>query len=549
MKKLGLILMVWALILGTMQCKKNDESNKPENDGESVFITLNVGGGTRAEVVPEDDIAPVYYAEGDMIHVVSDGKYIGTLTYNGSNFTGDITNPTEGQPLHFYFLGNVTPNETLVVGETSTCSVVISDQTTSHPVISYAPSSQNYSVGTTNYTATLLNKCALVKFNVTTVSENATCTTGMNNKVTVDFETNEFDYSQEGDGVITLSTGGGEKWVILLPQDEVSQTEAHSADGIYTGTCATIPAIAENDYQVNGITVAITHPMGAINGLFTINANGDQVYFSQGNLQYQASTNTWRFAENQWNYVGGTDYYGNTYGNVGGSSNNNISPTYSGWIDLFGWGTSGWDCGNICYHPWDTNTNSKLYGPRGSNNLTGGYAHSDWGVHNTIYNGGNQAGQWRTLTGGSSGEWYYVFVMRSTASGIRFAKAQIINTGNGVINGVIVFPDNWSTDTYSPNSYNQYDANCSSNPISVSQWNIMQAAGAVFLPHSGVREGPTGYVSGVDILGNYWSASCDGASDGARFMGFYCNEYGSSLYFKIDIRASAKSVRLVQDYY
>ena len=549
MKKLGLILMVWALILGTMQCKKNDESNKPENDGESVFITLNVGGGTRAEVVPEDDIAPVYYAEGDMIHVVSDGKYIGTLTYNGSNFTGDITNPTEGQPLHFYFLGNVTPNETLVVGETSTCSVVISDQTTSHPVISYAPSSQNYSVGTTNYTATLLNKCALVKFNVTTVSENATCTTGMNNKVTVDFETNEFDYSQEGDGVITLSTGGGEKWVILLPQDEVSQTEAHSADGIYTGTCATIPAIAENDYQVNGITVAITHPMGAINGLFTINANGDQVYFSQGNLQYQASTNTWRFAENQWNYVGGTDYYGNTYGNVGGSSNNNISPTYSGWIDLFGWGTSGWDCGNICYHPWDTDTNSKLYGPRGSNNLTGGYAHSDWGVHNTIYNGGNQAGQWRTLTGGSSGEWYYVFVMRSTASGIRFAKAQIINTGNGVINGVIVFPDNWSTDTYSPNSYNQYDANCSSNPISVSQWNIMQAAGAVFLPHSGVREGPTGYVSGVDILGNYWSASCDGASDGARFMGFYCNEYGSSLYFNIDLRARAKSVRLVQDYY
>ena len=549
MKKLGLILMVWALILGTMQCKKNDESNKPENDGESVFITLNVGGGTRAEVVPEDDIAPVYYAEGDMIHVVSDGKYIGTLTYNGSNFTGDITNPTEGQPLHFYFLGNVTPNETLVVGETSTCSVVISDQTTSHPVISYAPSSQNYSVGTTNYTATLLNKCALVKFNVTTVSENATCITGMNNKVTVDFETNEFDYSQEGDGVITLSTGGGEKWVILLPQDEVSQTEAHSADGIYTGTCATIPAIAENDYQVNGITVAITHPMGAINGLFTINANGDQVYFSQGNLQYQASTNTWRFAENQWNYVGGTDYYGNTYGNVGGSSNNNISPTYSGWIDLFGWGTSGWDCGNICYHPWDTDTNSKLYGPRGSNNLTGGYAHSDWGVHNTIYNGGNQAGQWRTLTGGSSGEWYYVFVMRSTASGIRFAKAQIINTGNGVINGVIVFPDNWSTDTYSPNSYNQYDANCSSNPISVSQWNIMQAAGAVFLPHSGVREGPTGYVSGVDILGNYWSASCDGTSDGARFMGFYCNEYGSSLYFNIDLRARAKSVRLVQDYY
>ena len=102
MKKLGFILMACALIMVPAQCKKNDETNKPEN-GESVFITFNVSGGTRAEVIPEDDIAPVYYAEGDMIHVVSDGKYIGTLTYNGSDFTGNITNPTEGQPLHFYF--------------------------------------------------------------------------------------------------------------------------------------------------------------------------------------------------------------------------------------------------------------------------------------------------------------------------------------------------------------------------------------------------------------------------------------------------------------
>lgn len=31
-----------------------------------------------------------------------------------------------------------------------------------------------------------------------------------------------------------------------------------------------------------------TIPTGAINGLFTINENGGQVYFSQGNLQYQA---------------------------------------------------------------------------------------------------------------------------------------------------------------------------------------------------------------------------------------------------------------------
>lgn len=258
MKRLGFILMACALIMVASQCKKNNESNKPENNSELVFITLNVGGGTRANVVPGEDIAPVYYAEGDMIHVVSNGKYIGTLTYNGSDFTGNITNPTEGQPLHFYFLGNVTPSETLVVGETSTCSVVIGDQTTSHPVISYAPSTVNYSVGTTNYTATLLNKCALVKFNVTTVSENATCITGMNNKVTVDFETSEFDYSQEGEGIITLSAGEGEKWAILLPQNALEAGEngsVYSEDGVYEGMRPEIPAIIENGYLKNGINI------------------------------------------------------------------------------------------------------------------------------------------------------------------------------------------------------------------------------------------------------------------------------------------------------
>ena len=47
-------------------------------------------------------------------------------------------------------------------------------------------------------------------------------------------------------------------------------------------------------------------PTGAINGLFSVSENS-QVYFSQGNLQYQASTHTWRFAENQWDYVGNNE--------------------------------------------------------------------------------------------------------------------------------------------------------------------------------------------------------------------------------------------------
>ena len=51
-----------------------------------------------------------------------------------------------------------------------------------------------------------------------------------------------------------------------------------------------------------------------VKGEFTVAPGGRKVYFSRGNLQYQASTNTWRFAENQWDYVGSGEY-GNVYEN------------------------------------------------------------------------------------------------------------------------------------------------------------------------------------------------------------------------------------------
>ena len=238
-------------------------------------------------------------------------------------------------------------------------------------------------------------------------------------------------------------------------------------------------------------------PQGAINGKFTINANGDQVYFSQGNLQYQASTNTWRFATNQYDYIGDANSY--------------ISPTYSGWIDLFGWGTSGWNCGNTYYRPWDSNkSDPSLYGPPGSNNLTGSYANSDWGYYNAISNGGNQNHQWRTLT---SGEWVYVFDTRSTASGIRYAKANVNN-----VNGVILLPDDWSASYYSLSNTNQNGASFGSNVISSTQWSTLEQYGAVFLPAAGSRRGSS--VSNVGSYGYYWSASYNGSSY-AYNVGFY----------------------------
>ena len=261
-------------------------------------------------------------------------------------------------------------------------------------------------------------------------------------------------------------------------------------------------------------------PTGAINGLFSVSAS-QQVYFSQGNLQYQASTNTWRFADNQYDYVG--------------STNSNISSTYSGWIDLFGWGTSGYNHGANCYQPWSTSTSYSDYYAYGNYqyNLYDQTGQADWG-YNSISNGGNQTNQWRTLT---QPEWDYVFNTRTTTSGIRYAKAKVNN-----VNGVILLPDDWRSGTYSLNNTNSggYD----SNVITASQWSVLEQAGAVFLPAAGSRYGTSVNDVGIGSYGDYWSASGND-SNTAFYVRFHNSGHGTT---SAASRCRGLSVRLVQDY-
>ena len=225
-------------------------------------------------------------------------------------------------------------------------------------------------------------------------------------------------------------------------------------------------------------------PQVAIKGLFSVSRT-QQVYFSKGNLQYKASNNTWRFAEHQYDFIG--------------NDNSHVSQNYRGWIDLFGWGTSGRDHGAVCYQPWSTsNTNSdyQAYGQY-TNNLNDQTGQADWG-YNAISNGGGQIQQWRTLT---YDEWEFVLESRTTLSGIRYAKAEVHNK-----NGVVLLPDNWDGATYHLNNTNQNWASFKSNIISKSQWKTLEEAGAVFLPAAGHRNGNT--VELVGMEGGYWSSTC-----------------------------------------
>ena len=332
---------------------------------------------------------------------------------------------------------------------------------------------------------------------------------------------------------------------------------SHTSDGIGTGTFVSsltglassttyyVRAYATNEAgtaygnQVTFTTANPTPPTGAINAIFSVSEQ-KQVWFSKGNLQYQASTNTFRFAENQWNFVGSTNVYsGNPGGNVTGSSNHLISSTYTGWIDLFGWGTSGYNHGAVCYQPYSTSYTSADYLAYGDSDyhLYDQTGQADWG-YNQISNGGNTENIWRTLT---NDEWQYVIQTRNTASGIRYAKG-VVN----YVKGLILLPDNWDSSVYNLNNTDEENVDFSTNIINSSTWSdILEANGAVFLPAGGYRQYGTS-IGGVDYQGYYWCSSRSFTSYNVH-QAHYLYFWESQVTMHYCSRDEGSCVRLVSD--
>lgn len=219
---------------------------------------------------------------------------------------------------------------------------------------------------------------------------------------------------------------------------------------------------------------------------FTV-GNGKQVSFSPGNLQYKASTGTWRFANRNWEVLG--------------QNNTNISSTYDGYIDLFGYGTS--------YEPYlHTQTPSDYY----TGDLTTTH---DWGWALSEFLGEGVTNRWRTL---SYDEWYFLLYTRNV--NFRFAKCTLWD-GNG-FQGLIVFPDDFETDVSIP-TLNNTNAQYSAFVINSEQeWSYdYEGKGCVFLPTSGYRSGTS--VLSVYARGYYWTSSYNNNNNRAYLFGIDTN--------------------------
>ena len=229
-------------------------------------------------------------------------------------------------------------------------------------------------------------------------------------------------------------------------------------------------AVHSNNDTWGTVTIDVPIPSPGI-GTFSVSAT-KQVTFSPGNLQYHPADDVWRFAPSQTDYIG--------------EANSNISSTYNGWIDLFGWSTS--------------TTNFGVSTSVDYSDYSGSFV--DWGT-NMI--GDDAPYTWRTLT---NSEWAYLLDSRPNASSL-CGVAQV----NGV-NGLIILPDNWTCPsgvTFQSGFHGSdgVDYYAAYQTFTADQWSMLEAAGAVFLPAAGYRDGSD--VNYVQDNGYYRSSSGNGS--------------------------------------
>lgn len=270
-----------------------------------------------------------------------------------------------------------------------------------------------------------------------------------------------------------------------------------------------IPDLADGsvpDYNIEDLETYHI-PEGALSGEISV-APGRRVLFSKGNLQYQASSGKWRFAGSQLEYIG----------NAPGNNTETGRETQSDWIDLFGWGATGHN--SYGQPPYSISTSWGDYkteeGTRDGELLTrenGG----DWGVC--------MGKEWRML---SSAEWRYI------GSRGKLQRAHIkLEDGQTDVYGLVIVPDNYTPVFTNPDAF---------NPIYAwSDWLRAEAAGCVFLPAAGNRNGANVYNTGES--GIYWAPETYGQYDvfSLSFDWMYLNVTSGGW------RASGNSVRLVTD--
>jgi len=456
-------------------CKKEIKQVLPEAVEVEFGATVDESNGSKTYL----DGTSVLWADGDQISV--NGTAIDLVAgagYRYGTFCGKVTPYSTDK----FYVGYPASATTFNEGAMSVAIPAAQTYNSTQTLLGYMPMAA-YIEGTGNkMTLHFHNAANLLKFQLFGTAGDASKVTkieitstaaALTGKIAVTANGTDnvtFGAMTEPGNTIILDCGEGVQltneptaFYVIIPKIASSATlnvKIYCANGAYQENTLTSTFNSVNMIYSTAVKEVSASNIG-LPGEFSV-ADGKKVQFSQGNLQYLGSgidgnsSPIWRFAEHQWDYMGGgpsnstanlrgnVDISGYTATGTGNKGYNNEQENTTAARDLFAWGCTGspdlsypGTSSSYYYNPYDFNSdaNGSYFGPANGHDLTVSN-NSDWGWLR-IKNGGDaEYSGWFTL---SKAQYDYLLGF-STSKRTNAENLRAFKTLDGT-KGLVILPD------------------------------------------------------------------------------------------------------------
>ena len=469
------ILYAAAVVLAAVSCQKSAEPVQPAEEGkETIDICVNglMGEYTQVDQSKAQLVNNVRVSwEGDETVYVFDGvKCLGSLAAAlegtedryailSTDDTHTVSTPASGTTtLTLVYSPLLTKTPTVNAGEISVS--LASQNGEKAPFVAYA---------TLDYTGTTITD-AVVPFQFATSVIKVNCT-GLKASTAITSATlsnvnTECKLTLSGDKAPVVA--GGTNGTITRTGDAYFAADKVNEEGeavfqiavpvLETATGERVLTIEQGSDKVkdkkfttkalsaatsvNTVCQLVGLPAGALKGEFSVSAT-KKVYFSKGNL-WADSNKALHFEANQYSSA------------------------------------SSWDASHVSHFTWSSTVEAAVGNSNSGDNIFCNESHK-------VSVDGGEAIYYAL----SKDEWKYLFNSRTmTNSKARYSNAVSgVTIGGSTYKGVFLYPDNYNGDVVS----------------SSMTWDAINAAGIVFLPAAGARDGSS--VGSVGDYGLYWSSS------------------------------------------
>ena len=269
MKKISIIMMALALVMGMSQCKKNEQE---ANNGDNITITLRISNNSKLHFDAETELGriPVLWNAEDIVYMGVNGKCIGYLystgsagdrsVFSGNANTIDVNDIPVGAYMDIFTLG-AQVQDNIELGTVDQLTFSYADQSEDPAVVSFGTVEEPWTgiQGAAYHCYNgFLNYNALVKFTLNRATADEITIQGVKNQMIVKFDGTFENVDTEGD-IITFNdldgllpgTATNVRYAVVPCNQGIVTDGTVLVNGNPAGTF-TIPEKADRDKLIKG---------------------------------------------------------------------------------------------------------------------------------------------------------------------------------------------------------------------------------------------------------------------------------------------------------